>query len=54
MPDADPPFDADTTARLIATQLGLVLPDACVPGVRQNLAVLAEHWASLRAALDPA
>ena len=49
MPPAPPPETADITTVLVARQLDMALPAECVAGVASNLAVLAAHWASLRA-----
>ena len=37
----------------LAARLGIDLPPECVPGVRQNAALLDRHWASLRTFATP-
>ncbi|WP_157098997.1 hypothetical protein [Novosphingobium rosa] len=34
-----------------ARRQGLTLPDACLPGVKANLALLEDRWATVEAAL---
>jgi sodium/bile acid cotransporter 7 len=38
----------EPTARAVAASLGLPIPDACVPGVMGNLALLDRHAATFR------
>ncbi|WP_156679783.1 hypothetical protein [Sphingomonas profundi] len=48
----DEPAPDDPATIIAAAQLGIALPAECVAGVRQNLAVLAAHWADLRRCID--
>ena len=50
---ATPPAPGDPVADLVAAQLAMMLPPECVAGVQTNLAMLATHWAALRAASEP-
>lgn len=43
-----PPLSDDLVTAIVASQLGMALPPECVPGVRDNLALLASHWENLR------
>lgn len=42
----------DAQIRETATAAGLTLPEVCLPGVRANLALLEDRWATVQAALQ--
>jgi hypothetical protein len=49
MPVPAPPPSEDEIARLARERLDFDIPPECLPGVRANLALLAEHLRTLEA-----
>ncbi|WP_206244782.1 DUF4089 domain-containing protein [Novosphingobium terrae] len=51
MENFDPTNWTEQQIREKAQAQGLTLPDACLPGVKANLALLEDRWATVDAAL---